>query len=223
MPDNLPLDRRTLLAAGAGGVAAASLGGLLAPRPARAEILGSGFEGLTGTRAEVALNLLRASRSVAFGTGREVWMWLSSLCPYCQKYFREFPKLTVEGFRVHYIPFILGDAETGAVLKVLQDPTPATFRAFMRRELGSAPPLAYDPYYSGPLDYAGSPATLLARHHAHIRLVQTAYDADAGYPTETGLNRPLSTPRTFFATQRGALLMWGGGFGAAQFARLRKL
>ncbi|GAM03352.1 hypothetical protein [Novosphingobium sp. MBES04] len=191
--------------------------------PARARIIDTGFEGLVGERAEVALELLRASRQASFGAGKDVWIWISSLCPYCQKYFREFPQLTVPGFRVHYIPFILGEGETGAVLKVLNDPSQATFLKFMRRELNDAPSVAYNPFYTGPLDYTGSATTLLSRHHAHIRLVQSAYDADAGFPVETGLNRQLSTPRTFFRTQKGALLMWGGGFGKAQFERLRDL
>lgn len=191
--------------------------------PAHARTIDTGFEGLVGERAEGTLDLLRASRQVSFGVGKNVWIWISSLCPYCQKYFREFPDLTVPGFRVHYIPFILGEGETGAVLKVLDDPSQATFLKFMRRELNDTPSIAYNPFYSGPLNYTGSATTLLSRHHAHIRLVQSAYDADAGFPVETGLNRQLSTPRTFFRTQKGALLMWGGGFGKAQFERLRAL
>ncbi|MCJ2183094.1 hypothetical protein MTR62_10385 [Novosphingobium sp. 1949] len=219
---NTQWDRRRLLAHGARASAGlASLASL--PTALHAEILGKGFEGLAGPRADTARTLLQSARQVSFGTGKDVWMWLSSLCPWCQKFFRETPSLTVPGFRIHYIPFILGDAETGAVLKVIDDPSEATFLKFMRRELGDAPPIAYSPYYSGPLDYTGGPSTRLSRHHAHIRLIQTAFDADAGYPTETGLNRQLSTPRTFFRTQKGALLMWGGAFGARQFDMLRGL
>ncbi len=221
MPIDAPFDRRRVLHA-----SAAALMTGLAPTlstPAQAKILSQGLEGLTGERANVALDLLRSARSASFGTGRDVWMWLSSLCPWCRKYFREFPQLTVPGFRLHYIPFILGEAETGAVAKVIADPSPATFLAFMRGELAGTPPLDYDPYYTGPLAYTGSPTAQLSRHHAHIRLLQTVFDADAGYPVETGLNRQLSTPRTFFQSREGEVLMWSGGFGARQFAQLRQL
>ena len=217
-------DRRQILAGGIRAIA--GLSGLVLPAlslPARAKILGSGFEGLEGASAQTALGLLQSSRQARFGTGKDVWIWLSSLCPHCQRYFREFPDLTVPGFRVNYIPFILGERETGAVLKVVQNPTQATMLRFMRRELLDAAPVDYNPYYTGPIDYAGSPSVMLSRHYAHMRMVQSVYDGDAGYPTETGLNRMLSTPRTFFRTQKGALLMWGGGFGVKQFNVLRDL
>lgn len=195
-------------------IAATMLG--LTEQPVLGRTFGTGRYELSGKKAIMARAALDLIAAVPKGEGREMTMFISSLCPYCKNFIKRYPSLIVPGIRMRYAPYPLDDQESGAVQRVIAQPDLPTLRRYLAGQYRSVPPIPYQRGVTPELP-AITPAEMYTKQ-ARLIYRSFAIFREDGSPDATP-----STPAFFFSTADGNVYLLKGTPTDDMFAELAKL